>query len=401
MKKRTEFLCTVLVVLLAALASCQKKGGDMAASGSGAESYKIGLYATLTGPGAAAADQQLKGTAVALSEINAAGGVKGRPLEYIAYDDASTPEGAVRAVTRLIESDKVDLIAGDQISPHIIATIPYSENAKVLQVAIGTSPSWTNAGHKYLFRATTNAQLPVKTFIDKMLEMGEKTTAIISLETEYGQSGKKVIMDMLGPAGIKVIAEVTYQLTETDFTGQISRLMAPNPDSIIMWGNGTEMSLILKQLRQHGFNKFVYTGEGGANTDILTVAGPSADGLIFGCAYVSPENIESATSDLERAYLEKYVALHKEMPLSDMSYRAYDQIRLIGIALNNSTDISNRDANRDAFLKISNYTGLAGKFDFTAGTGDGLTSSNAYMISGQKIKAFDKAAMEQWKAAQK
>ena len=396
-KRMVVFLIALSIVCI----GCKKSGGSRAGSGGAGDPYYIGLYATLTGAAASAGDQQLKGTAVAITEINASGGIKGRPLEYIVYDDASTPEGAVRAVTRLIEADKVDVIAGDQISPHIIATISYTEGAKVLQVGLGTGPTWTNVGHKYLFRATTNATLPIKTFIEKMKEMGEKTTAMISLETEYGQSGRKIILDLLGPAGIKTVAEVTYQPTETDFTGHISRLMAPNPDSIIMWGNGTEMALILKQLRQHGFNKLVYTGEGGANTDILTVAGPSADGLIFGCAYVSPENIESATSDQQRAYLEKYVALHKEMPLSDMSYRAYDQIRLIGIALNNSADITNREANREAFVNINNYAGLAGTFDFTPATGDGLTQSNAFMIEGKKTRAFNKAAMEKWKAAQK
>jgi branched-chain amino acid transport system substrate-binding protein len=395
-----RILCVIFAALtLVIIIACKKKESP-AGTGTAAASYYIGVYATQTGQGASTGDQQLKGTAVAVNEINAAGGIKGRPLELIVYDDAGSPEGAVRAVNRLIESDKVDVIAGGNLSPNIIATIPYTEPAKVLQVGLGTGPTWTNAGHHYLFRATTNATLPISTFIEKMKELGEKTTAIISLESEYGQSGKRAILDLLAPSGIRVLAEATYQGSETDFTGHISRVMSANPDSIILYGNGYEMSLIMKQLRQQGFNKFVYTGEGGANTDIIQVAGASADGLIFGCAYITPENVESATSDQERAYLEKFVALHKEMPLSDVSYRAYDQIRLIGIALNNSANLADRDANREAFVKINNYLGLAGPFDFTAATGDGLTQSNAYMIEGQRNRLFNAAAMNSWKAAQ-
>lgn len=377
----------------AASASAASANGG-AASG---DPYYIGMYASQTGQAASTGDQQIKGAAVAIEEINAAGGIQGRPIELILYDDAGTPEGAVRAVTRLIESDNVDVIAGGHLSPNIIATIELTEAAKVLQVGLGTGATWTNAGHEYLFRATTNAALPIKTFIDLMGDMGEKSTAIISLESEYGQSGRETIVELLGTAGIDVVAEATYQGTETDFTGHISRVMAANPDSVILYGNGYEMALIMKQLRQQGFEKCVYSGESGANTDIIEVAGTSADGLIFGCAYIVPPEIEGATSEVERKYLENYVALHGEMPLSDVSYRAYDQMHLLALALNNSADYTDRDANREAFVAIKGYEGLAGVFDFTDASGDGLTKSNAYMILDQKNQLFDLDVMSAWK----
>ena len=365
------------------------------------EPYYIGMYTALTGAGASTGDQQVKGAKVAVDEINAAGGIQGRPIELIVYDDATTPEGAVKAVTRLIEEDKVDVIAGGYLSPNIIATYPQTEAAKVLQVGVGTGTTWTNIGNKYLFRATTNAKLPNATFVKKMVEMGEKTTALISLESEYGQSGRTNVIELLETTtDIELLAEATYQSTETDFTGHISKLMAPNPDSIIMYGNGYEMALIIKQLRQQGFTKNVYTCEGGANTDILQVAGPAANGLIFGCAYVVPQSIEAATGEKESAYLKHFVEMFGEMPLSDVSYRGYDQLHLIGLALNSSTDYTDRDANAEAFRAIKGYEGLAGVFDFTDGTGDGLSGSNAYMILDQQIQVFDKTAMDAWKAAQ-
>lgn len=361
------------------------------------EPYTIGVYATLTGSGASTGDQQCKGMEVALKEINDAGGVQGHKLETIVYDDAGSPEAAVSAVTRLIESDDVSVIAGGNLSPNIVATKDLTEEAHVLQVGLGTGATWTNCGAKYLFRATTNAALPIGTFVDLMLQVGEKTTALISLESEYGQSGRQSILDVLDGTGIELVAEATYQATETDFTGHISRLMAANPDSIIMYGNGWEMALILKQLRQQGYDKCVYTCEGGANTDILEVAGSSADGLAFGCAYIVPIDIEHATSDAERSFLEKYVELHGEMPLSDVAYRAYDQIRLIGIALNNSTDIYDKEANRDAFAAINDYDGLAGHFDFTDESGDGLTKSNAYMVMDCTNQVFDLDTFLNWR----
>lgn len=419
MKKRTICLCLMLALLLS-LAACAKsepaaqdaeKTPTVETTTPAAETpqeetpkeneelepYTIGVYATLTGSGASTGDQQCKGMEVALKEINDAGGVQGHKLETIVYDDAGSPEAAVSAVTRLIESDGVSVIAGGNLSPNIIATKDLTEEAHVLQVGLGTGATWTNCGAKYLFRATTNATLPIGTFVDLMLQVGEETTALISLESEYGQSGRQSILDALEGTGIELVAEATYQTTETDFTGHVSRLMAADPDSIIMYGNGWEMALILKQLRQQGFDKCVYTCEGGANTDILEVAGSSADGLAFGCAYIVPVDIEHATSDVERNFLEKYVELHGEMPLSDVAYRAYDQIRLIGIALNNSADIYDKEANRDAFAAIDNYDGLAGHFDFTDESGDGLTKSNAYMVMDCTNQSFDLDTFLNWR----
>ena len=390
------------LTLIALLAFCLLGQAFAAGRPEGsADSYRIGVYATLTGTGATVGDQQMKGIQVALQEINAAGGIKGRPLELIVYDDAGTPEGAVRAVTRLVESDRVDVIAGGHLSPNIIATIPYTEPEKILQIGAGAGVTWTNAGHQYLFRATSNAGQYINTFVDKMVEMGERTTAIISLETEFGQSSRRAALDTFAGTNIRILAEATYQATETDFTGQISRLLAPNPDSVVMLGNSWEMALILRQLRQQGFNKFVYTLEGGASTDIVRVGGEFANGLIFSCAYIIPERVELAADEVMRSFLERYVAMHNELPVSDTAFRGYDQMRLIGIALNNTTDIRNRDANRDAFLRITNHRGLAGVFDFSPNTGDGLSQANAYMIYNQVSMAFDRATMERWRAAQR
>ena len=415
MKKRT--ICLFLMIaLLLSLAACAKSAPaaekepltetvtpvadtqeNTPEASENLDPYTIGVYATLTGSGASTGDQQCKGMEVALKEINDAGGVQGHRLETIVYDDAGSPEAAVSAVTRLIESDGVSVIAGGNLSPNIVATKDLTEKAHVLQVGLGTGATWTNCGANYLFRATTNATLPIGTFLDLMLQVGEKTTALISLESEYGQSGRQSILDALDDTGIELVAEATYQTTETDFTGHISRLMAADPDSIIMYGNGWEMALILKQLRQQGFDKCVYTCEGGANTDILEVAGSSADGLAFGCAYIVPIDIEHATSETECNFLEKYMALHGEMPLSDVAYRAYDQIRLIGIALNNSADIYDKEANRDAFVAINDYDGLAGHFDFTDESGDGLTKSNAYMVMDCTNQVFDLDTFLNWR----
>lgn len=410
MKKILALVLTLSMMLALAACGGQKEtntkdpastdapaAGEKGNTASG-DPYYIGMYAILTGSGALVGDQQVKGAQVAVEMINKAGGVQGRPVELVLYDDAGTPEGAVKAVTKLIEVDKVDVIAGGTSSPNIIATAPQTEAAGILQVGVGTGATWTNAGYNGLFRATTNSTLFISTFVDKMVDMGEKTTALISLETEYGQSGRNGILEALAETDIKLLADVTYQSTETDFTGHIFTLLQNDPDSIIVYGNSFDFALIVKQLRQNGYTKNVYTAEGAGNEEILNVAGDACNGLIFSCAYVVPESPEEAVNDVERTFLENYVSLHGEMPINECAYRGFDQLMLICEALNTAEDYTDRASIVDAFRSINGYIGLGGEFDFTDGSGDGLKSSNMYMILDQKMQAFDRARMDEWRA---
>ena len=160
--------------------------GDAAPSG---DTIKIGLYATITGPNALAGEMAEKGARLAIKEVNEAGGVNGQMLELVVYDDKSTPEGAVRAVTRMVDVDQVAAMVGSNSSPNIVAASQITEDAGVLQIGCGTSPSYTNAGYQYIFRGTANANLPNAAFVDAMTQMGVTKVAILSIASENGVSG--------------------------------------------------------------------------------------------------------------------------------------------------------------------------------------------------------------------
>jgi len=170
------------------------------------EPYYIGMYLSQTGSSASVGDNQLKAAQLAVKEINEAGGVLGgRPIELIVYDDATSPETAVKVVTRLVEEDKVDIILGGNMSPNILASSPVTEAAHVLHIGVGTGASWTNIGAKYLFRGTANGILPTKTFIEMMQDMGVKTCSVICSDSEYGQSGHENVIKFLGETDIYII----------------------------------------------------------------------------------------------------------------------------------------------------------------------------------------------------
>ena len=357
---------------------------------------KVGVYMPMTGTNAGSGLCELEGIQMAADEVNAAGGIDGRMIELVSYDDAGTTEGATKAATRLIEEDGVKVIMGSFQSPNVLAVSELTEKAQVLHLGTGTGATWTNIGLNYTYRATANGNLPVGTMVEELVDLGKKSIALISVESDYGQSGRSAVVAGAEAAGIEVKADLTYQSADTDFTGIIVKAMSAGADTVVLYGLGNEMAMIIKQLRQNGYEDLIFTIEGGANSEIFTVAGPSADGLVFAAAYVVPATPEEAATPLMKDVLTRYYEQYGEMPYSDTFYRGYDQMMLAAEALKNAENVDDGASLAEACKALSGVELLGGSFDFTDGTGDGLTATNKYMIMDGMIKAYDKAALEAW-----
>lgn len=352
------------------------------------ETIKIGLYGTITGSNALAGEMLEKGARLAVKQINEAGGINGIPVELIVYDDKSSPEGALKAVTRLVEVDKVIAIVASNSSPNILATTQLAEEAKMLQIGAGTSPTYTNAGFKYLFRGTANGNLPNSAAVDAMKEMGVKSIGILSVAAENGESGVKSFKSFMGD-DVEVLAEETYQPTDTDYTGQINKILASNPDGVLICGMTSECALAIKQFRRNGYEGYIYGTEALGVPDLVNVAGEAADNVIFGSAAVIPATVEDSINDEERAFLEAFVAEYGELPVSDVVYRGYDSAMLIAEALMNAADIRDAESVREAMLNIKSMALIQGTYDFSDGTGDGLPTARNYIIQDGKNISFD------------
>ncbi len=360
-----------------------------------AEPIRIGIWTSLTGASAIEGELIENGARLAAEQWNAKGGIKGRKIEFVVYDDQSTTEGAVTATTRLIENDKVDAIIGSNLSNAIVATANLIEEAGIPFVGSGTGTAWTKCGYHYIFRGTVVNSFMNEGFVRVAAEeMGVKNAAFIWVETENGQTASADIKEYCQKYNVNLAYEGTYQSSDTDFTAQVTNTIKANPDGVMLFGLANELSLIVKQLRQAGYNGYIYMAEAGASVDLIDVAGSAADGIIFTAAYVVPPEPAKATSELMKEMLEAYVAMYGEMPATDVAFRVYDGANLLFTAFENAADMNDKDSVRDAFYNIKDYEGIAGTFDFSAKDGDGLSGCNVYMIIGGEYYAFDKATLE-------
>lgn len=391
--KKNICLALSLVLLITLLAGCGSKpstGGDSGASsdnGGGGGTIKIGYFGPLTGGTAQAGQAALNGAQIAVNQLNEAGGVLGRQLEIVSYDDKSSPEEAVKAATKLVQVDKVNAIFGSLHSANVQAAGPVIEESKTICVAGGTSPTWLEQGYTYLFRSISNSSVSAKQLAKYADSQNLRKIALFTSNSEYGTSGSDAFRDACAGYDIEFVASETMTDGDRDFTGQFAKINAAAPDAVFVWCLGDDLGAVTKQLRQSGFDGPILGSESYTLPEILENAGDTANGVAFAAQYIVYSDPNDAEDELMKNFLERYIAEFGGSPESDNAFRAYDGVMMIAEAMENSQSDSG-EALRDAYNNIDGHVGLAGTFSYVGKNGEGIESMRIFQIEdGKYIEA--------------
>lgn len=372
-----------LSALLVVVAMCV----SLVAVASAADEVVIGNPQPLTGVNAQVGDAANKAAALAVKFINEKGGFNGVPVRLINYDDQGAPEEAVKIATKMIEGDKVDLVLGSLTSTCMLAAGQYYNDAKVVAFGTGNSPSWMAKGWDYVFRACLNTALSMPYLGDKMVNMGIKSVAVFQGLDDAAKSSAETFIKVCGERNIEVLTVESYTDGDTDYSGQIAKIISKQPDVVFCSTNGPTMAIFAKQLRQLGYEGLAFNREG-LTADAINVAGQAADNWVFVYPYVTYKTPDEATDLDMKAFLQMFQDEYGEMPYHDCAYRSWDAMMVLAEAAriagsNDSTAI------RDAVSKIKDFKVLGGVLDFTDGTGEGLHTLNTYIVLDGKYSDFD------------
>lgn len=393
MFKKVFAICLMATMLLTTVA-CGSSGsgsGNNASGGAGGEVIKVGHFGPLTGAISLSGQEAEKGARLRVSQINDAGGIDGKQIEFIAYDDKGTPEGAVKAVTRLLDEDKVNVILGSQLSANVQAVGDRIEKAQIPLVGTGVGPVWLQQGWTYLFRSVANSTNGAGPQVDAMEEVGTTRLGVLVYQDEGSRSASTLVLDEIAKRGsIEVTTEEVFQPNDTDWTGQFSKILATNPDGIMLFAQGEHVGPMMMQLRGLGYKGYVYGPETMSLPDIRKIASSDADGIVFFAPHCIPDSLEEANSDKEKAFLEAFVAEYGSMPVSDVAYRTYDAMTVIEAGLRDANGALDGTSIRDAIKNQSDLELLAGTADYTAfDNGEGLTSMQIFITDEGKNKLFN------------
>ena len=281
MTKTGKIIAGVIVVLLVIW------GVSMISSKSGTTTnetgpIKVGFVGPLTGDGAALGENAQAAVELAVSEVNAAGGINGRQLQFIYEDGKCNGADAASAANKLLNADKVSLIIGGACSGETSAMAGAAEQAKtVLFSYCSSAPTITNAGD-YIFR-----DYPSDTFQGSFAanyiynKLGKKNVAVLYVKTDWGTGIKDVFDDSFTKLGGKVAIEEGFDQTTKDLRTELTKIKAANPDLIYFLGYTEESVTGLKQAATLGIKTPMFGGDAWDDPKIYDGAGAAAEGIMF------------------------------------------------------------------------------------------------------------------------
>lgn len=352
---RRRVLGGAATVALATLATAR---GARAATGT---PIPIGVSAPLTAQFAQDGQWMRQGIDLAVKELNAAGGIKGRPLRVFVEDDQGpNPTAAANAVTKLLTERNVVAIIGPHFTPAMLPVEPLLKQYKVPALTGASGPIVTQQHNPFVFRVrlddATGAALLVGFVLDKLRW---KRIGIDYVNTAFGQSGIAAVRQALAARGVTPVATQTHLDSTKDFTAQILAFQNAKVDGIIVWTDDQPSGLLAKQMKTLGA-KFGLAGSTSfSQPPFLKLAGSAANGV-----YAITDFVQDNPAPSIVAWAKKYRAVYGQDPeLYATTY--YDAMHLLATAMDRADAISG-PAIQKALTEVRGYQGVMTTYTWSA-----------------------------------
>lgn len=327
------------------------------------EPIKVGLVAALTGQSAKSGEALTRGLTIAIDEINAAGGVKGRPLALVRRDDESNPSKGMLAARELIQREKVAVLFGGLDTPVSLAIVPLANQLKMPFVGIwaaGTGITQNGAKQNYVFRVSAVDELVDEALVEYGIsKKGMKKPGMILVNNPWGESNEKGFRAALQKRNLPIAGVERIEDSDVDLVPQLTRLKNAGADALLMVGNVGPSAQVVKSLHKMNWQVPVVSHWGPAGGRFSELAGPGADRVTFIQTFVFTEHNSAKAERVLTALKTKYPQIKS---LADVTpavgiANAYDAMHLTAMAMNNAGSLDGT-AVRDGFYAIKDYAGL-------------------------------------------
>ena len=247
-----------------------------------AQGQPIKIYGLveLSGTGATSGTNFNDGVKLAVKEINDAGGILGRKVEYSASDTQSQPQVAKALAVKAID-DGAYVVMGPVFSGSILVSMAETKRAEIPNFTGGEAAAITQQGNPYIFRTSftqTTAMPKVARYLSDNLKA--KTLAIIYTNNDFGKGGRDVIMKAIGPSGIKVVADISTDPGQLDFSGAVLKAKQANADALFVYTNEEEAARALRELKKQGYDRPIIGETVLTSQKVIELAGDAANGAV-------------------------------------------------------------------------------------------------------------------------
>ncbi|PKO32645.1 MAG: ABC transporter substrate-binding protein [Betaproteobacteria bacterium HGW-Betaproteobacteria-7] len=332
-----------------------------------AEPIKIGSVLSVTGPAAFLGDPELKTLQLYVDDLNKKGGVLGRQLQLVHYDDGSDAGKANGFTKRLIEDDKVDILIGGTTTGATMSAVPLVERAGIPFISLAGAVVIVEPVKKFVFKTPHTDRMAAEKVFEDMKKRGISKVALFSETSGFGGSGKKETELVAGKYGITLVANETYGPKDTDMSPQLTKIKnTAGVQAVFVFGLGQGPAIVTKNYKQLGITLPLYQSHGVASDEFLKLAGPAAEGVRL----PSPSQLiadKLPANDPQKAVVTAYDKAYKAAYKQDVSTfggYAYDGLMLAVDAIKRAGSTDKAKV-RDALEATKGFVATSGTFNMS------------------------------------
>jgi branched-chain amino acid transport system substrate-binding protein len=379
MKK--SILVTIFLVIAILATAC----GGKAPGGANAP-IKIGVIYNVTGGQASLDVPSNNGAKLAAKEINAAGGVLGRPIEIVFYDGKSDATVIGNAATQLAESDKVVAMMGFSDSDMTLAAAPIAAKAGITFVTSGaTSPKLPDQVPDYLFLACFGDNVQAAAGAEYAFNtLKYKTVYLLTDQgSEYTKLLSKYFKERYTELGGQVVLEDSYQTGDKDFSAQITKLKGAStqPDFLYIAAQPDDVGTAVKQFRDSGIDKAIMGGDGYDTPLLVQIPGKGATNVYFTTHSLMDKDVGT---EAVKKFINAYTAEYKTAPENAFAGLGYDTMKLLADAISRAKSTDPK-AIRDALAATKDLPGVTGQLSYLPGIRVPQKGVSMILVKDQKL----------------
>ena len=348
--KKLSFL--FLALTLASVGCTKKQAADAPAA---SDVIKVGEVGSMTGTEGTFGVSTHNGIELAIKQINAKGGVKGKKLELISMDDQGKPEEAATAVTKLITQNKVAAILGEVASSRSMAMAPIAQQYQIPMISpSSTNPKVTELGD-YIFRVCFIDPFQgtvMAKFAAENLKL-KKVAILRDVKNDYSVGLADYFAKKFKEMGGTIVADQAYSSGDTDFKTQLTNIKGKGPEALMVPGYYTEVGLIARQAREAGITVPLLGGDGWDSPKLAEIGGKSVEGSYFSNHYSQEDQ-----SAVVQTFVTEYKKAYNAVP-DGLAAMGYDAALVLADAMNRAPDLNSASV-RTAIAQTVNFPGVTG-----------------------------------------
>ena len=363
---RVTFPRQLLLLALPALVlfpGCQRKPEQAAETPRptpAAAAIAIGFFAPISGAQASYGVDSSNGARLAVDEINAAGGVLGKPLSLVVKDTRSLAAESVDAIKSLIKDDKVVAVIGEIASDRSLAAAAVAQEQGVPMITPSATSAGVTATGDFIFRACYTDVFQAAVMAKFARSIDVRKAAIFSDQSNpYGNGLAAIFKKDFVDHGGEIVAEESYRAGDTEFSLQLATIKSKAPEIIFLPSYYTEAALIIRQARKVGIDVPFLGTDGWDSQEFLKVGGNAVDNCYFS-SHFSSERTSDNVKRFSSAYSTKHAV--EAPPLAAL---AYDAVFLVADAIKRA-GVAEPRAIRDALATTKDFQGVTGMITFDA-----------------------------------